>query len=939
MSIGPGTRLGPYEIVAALGAGGMGEVYRARDTRLDRDVAIKVLPDAFAEDGDRLARFEREAKVLASLNHPNIAQVFGFEDRAIVMELVEGPTLAELIGDGHPEVASIGERPREGDSAAGRGGGAPRGLSLDDALPIARQIADALVAAHEQGIVHRDLKPANVKVRHDGSVKVLDFGLAKALGPDPSEASASSVAMNSPTLTARATQLGMILGTAAYMAPEQAKGRPVDRRADVWAFGVVLFEMLAGRRAFDGDDISEVLASVLKLEPNWDALPADLPPSVRRLLRRCLEKDPKKRLRDVGEGMLQLDDALASGSTTSMVGDVGAAVAAAAAAAPMPLWRRALPLAATAVATAAVVTGAYLFLRQAAAPAEVVQFSYTPSAGSEFMRSTYAPHELAISPDGRTLVWVAAGKGGIDLRLGRFDGSGSSQLRGAEDAIGPFVSPANDWVGFVNGQNQRALVKVAIQGGAAVSLATAPSGIYGATWAADGTIIFGTAGGGLFTVPDGGGEPATLTTPDPALGEQRHIWPSAIPGTSAVLFVVHGGGRAPLNGGQLAVLDRKSGRIARLNVTGTFPRYAPSGHIVYATADGSIAAVPFDVSRLEVTGNPVPIVQGVTVKSSGAADFDLASDGRLVYAASGAAGGIERTLSWVDLKGKETPVASAKRSYVYARVSRDMRLSLDIRDQEQDVWILETRGTLTRLTSSEGQDQYGLWMPDDKRVILYSGAAGDHKTGLYAVQADGTGTSELLYEPPAGGSSPFPNTISPDGKAVVFRTASKGKNDLFVLNLDGDRIAKPLVATEHDELNAAFSPDGRWIAYQSDLSGRYEVYARPYPDATTQVTLSTSGGFKPVWSPSGRDVYYVTADGKMMSVAVDTTRGFTAAAPVELFDASAYYLGSIGRNYDVAPDGKRFIMIRDTAGDQATQSLTVILNWTEELRRRAPAKR
>jgi hypothetical protein len=471
-----------------------------------------------------------------------------------------------------------------------------------------------------------------------------------------------------------------------------------------------------------------------------------------------------------------------------------------------------------------------------------------------------------------------------------------------------------------------------------VPIATAPSAVYGATWTADGTIIFGTRDGGLFTVPDGGGEPAQLTTPDAALGEQRHLWPFAIPGTSAVLFVVHGGGLTPANAGQLAVLDRKSGRIVRLKVNGVSPHYAPSGHIVYATADGSITAVPFDVSRLEITGNPVPIVQGVAVKASGAADFDLANDGRLVYATGSSGVGGDRTLSWVDLKGKETPIASAKRSYVYARVARDLRLSLDIRDQEQDVWILETRGTLTRLTSSEGQDQYGLWTPDDKRVILYSAASGDHKMGLYAVQADGTGRSELLYEPPAGGGNPFPNAMSPDGKAVVFRVASAGKNDLFALNLDGDRTVKPLIATEHDELNAAFSPDGRWITYQSDLSGRYEVYARPYPEATTQVTLSTSGGLKPVWSPSGREVFYVTAEGKMMSVAVDTTHGFTAAAPVELFDASAYYLGATGRNYDVAPDSKRFIMVREMAGAAASHPLTVILNWAEELRRRAPAK-
>jgi len=587
----------------------------------------------------------------------------------------------------------------------------------------------------------------------------------------------------------------------------------------------------------------------------------------------------------------------------------------------------------------------YLFLRPSPAPAEVVQFSYTPSAGTDFRVLSFSSRELAISPDGRTLVWVALAKvGGVPgLHLGRFDASESVALRGGEDAIGPFVSPGSDWVGFVSGQNPRALVKLSIQGGGSIPIATAPSPVLGASWAVDGTIVFGTQGGGLFTVPDGGGEPVALTTPDRTLGEDHHLWPSVIPGTSAVLFVTHGGGVAPIQTGQLAVVDRKDGRIVRLKLAGVSPRYVPSGHIVYATTDGSITAVPFDVSRLQITGNPVPIVQGIPVKPSGAADFDVAADGRVVYARGSGGPTGDRTLAWVDLKGKETPIQSDARSYTYARVAPGGdRLSLDIRDQQQDVWVLEPRGTLTRLTSSDGSDQYGLWMPDGKHVVLYSATSGTHKGGLYVVQADGTGQSQLLYEAPPDAGSPFPNAVSPDGKALIFRVAGSSKNDLFVLNLEGDHAVTPLIATEHDELNAAFSPDGRWIVYESDLSGRSEVYVRPYPDVNaSQVTLSTAGGFKPVWSPSGREVFYVSAAGRMMSVAVDATRGFTAAAPVELFDMSGFFLGAVGRNYDVAPDGKRFVMVKeptDRSGAVSVNQFTVVLNWAEDLRRKAPAK-
>jgi eukaryotic-like serine/threonine-protein kinase len=912
MALSPGTRIGVFEAVSLIGEGGMGQVYRARDTRLDRDVALKVLPDLFTNDPERVARFEREAKVLASLNHPNIAQIYGFEHptdasrhAAIAMELVEGPTLEQLLRDHEAET------------------GAP-GLPLDRALAIARQIATALDVAHDQGIIHRDLKPANVKVREDGTVKVLDFGLAKAFASD-AEAQQSAIS-NSPTLTARSTQLGMIIGTAAYMSPEQAKARAVDRRADVWAFGVVLFEMLAGRRAFEGDDISDVLASVLKSEPDWALLPADLPAPVRRLMRRCLEKDPKKRLRDIAEGLLQLDEGLATGSTTS---GVTASDLRTPNAERRTIWTA---VAATVIATALIVIAIGIWRAPEPAPAFPMRSLHVPPA-AESLLATNGHRDVAISMDGRRFAYVsgAGGAANAQIFLRSLDQLEALPLRGAQPAVAPFFSPDGEWLAFVDQAEQTLLKKVSVLGGPSVLVTRAEAPILGGTWTEQG-IVFGTRSGPLSRVPASGGAPAALTSLDDDAGDGGHSWPAAIPDTGVVLFAITGMQTGFVTS-QLAAVDQSSGKIARLGIDGYHPRYIASGHIVYATTDGTLRAVGFDPARMVVTGTPVPVLEGVGVKPSGAANFDISRDGHLVFTGAGSVT-VERTLAWVDRTGRETPIAAPKRNYFYARVSPDgTRLSLDSRDEEQDIWIWDVkRETLSRLTDKPGPDQYGLWTKDH-RVVFSSLASG--RAELFSHRPDGVGQPLQVSDSAAEKLVPFPNAVTPDGLEVIFRSAAgTPKNDLWIANMK-DRKVRKLLATEHDERNAALSPDGDLMAFESDLSGgRFEIFVRPFPDVEAwQSKVSTEGGQEPVWSPDGREIFYL-AGGQLMAVRVSRAAGgIELDKPVALFDVGAYFFGGAGRNYDIAPDGRRFVMVKNPAGAVVQSTpITIVMNWIEELR-------
>ena len=668
MPLSDGTRLGSYEILSALGAGGMGEVYRARDTRLDRDVAIKILPEAFAADAERVARFQREAKVLASLNHPHIAAIYGLEDadgvKALVMELVEGETLEEKLRHG--------------------------GLPVDEALSIARQIAEALEAAHERGIIHRDLKPANIKVRPDGTVKVLDFGLAKAF--DPTGSSSPSATM-SPTISMHATQAGVLLGTAAYMPPEQAKGHAVDKRADLWSFGCVLFEMLAGRRPFEGATISDVLAKIIERDPDWNALPAKTPRSIRTLLRRCLEKDPRRRLDSAAVARLEIEEASTTPTTDgSSRSDVSRGAG-------WPL-RALVPVAVLAAAVGAVTT--WTVTRPAPAPPlPVSRFAITlPPA--QPLAFSINDRDVAISADGTRLAYTAGDQAQLMVRA--LDQLDAVPLAGIANARAPFLSPDGRWIGFFDRLDEGvttgpvvqrgALRKVSTSGGPPIAICPLTGASRGASWGPDDSIVFATSdpSTGLLRVPASGGEPEVLTKPDTASGEQDHYFPSVLPGGRGVLFTITAGGVADR---QVAVLDLKTGQRRTLIRSGSQAEYVETGHLIY-TDGGTLWAVRFDLATLDVLGDPVPLIEQVL--TLGAADFTISRRGTLVYVPVG--GGKSRSLVWVTRQGAEEPIAAPPRAYASARLSPDgKRVALQIRDQSGEIWTWDfAREKLTRLT-------------------------------------------------------------------------------------------------------------------------------------------------------------------------------------------------------------------------------------------------
>ncbi len=923
MTLEVGTRLGPYEIVAPLGTGGMGEVYRARDIRLNRDVAVKVLPDLFATDAERLARFEREAQMLAALNHPNIAAIHGLEEsgglKALILELVEGPTLADRITQGP--------------------------IPLDDVFPIARQIADALEAAHAQGIVHRDLKPSNVKLRPDGTVKVLDFGLAKALADD---AASGSPAM-SPTLTAAATRMGVILGTAAYMSPEQARGKAVDKRADIWAFGCVLYEMLTGTRAFAGDEVSDTLAFVITKEPDWSALPATTPGPIRKLLRRCLEKDRKKRLADIADARFEIDEALTAPSDVMHAGsDVGSAglktrptydagvrlkpdatgVEAASLKARPPL--RVMPVIATAVIAAVVASGAmWILTRSAPVPRPVIRLQATPPASDPLIVDQFVP-SLVFSPDGTRIVYVAGRQPRLYVRaLDRIEGT---PLSAAGEVRGPFFSPDGEWVAYFQGAE---LKKISIRGGPPVTICqSCAAGNRGGSWGPDDTIIFtsGNGGTGLLRVSAAGGEPKAITTPNRQKGETGHRWPELLPGGQAVLFTIASAGA--IDTAQIAVLDLKTGTQKLLVRGGSQPHYVSTGHLVYGIG-GTLRAVAFDRDRLEVSGNPVPVLEHVITKNFGAADFSVSGNGSLAYV-SGDVRDAEGTLAWVDRQGKEEPVTAPPRNYLYVRLSPDgRRVALDVRDQENDIWVWDfSRRTLTRLTFDPASDINPVWSPDGRRIAYRAAASVSWQP------ADGTGAVESVTKGP---NPQFPASFTPDGKALAILDLNpKTGFDVSMVSMNGDRAAKPLLHTPFAETNAEISPDGRWIAYQSNESGRDEIFVRPFPAVDAgRWQISTGGGVQPVWAHSGRELFYRDPDGRLMAVPIQAGASFAAGNPVVIIERR--YAGSPlpGRTYDVSPDGKRFLMIKDaqTTEKSTPTQLNVVLNWGEELKRLAPAKR
>ena len=870
----------------------MGEVYRATDSNLKRSVAIKVLPASVAGDADRLARFQREAEVLAALNHPNIGAIYGIEKTpdftALVMELVEGDDLSHCIARGP--------------------------IPLDEALPIAKQMTDALEAAHEQGIIHRDLKPANIKVRSDGTVKVLDFGLAKAMEP---AIAVSPGASRSPTITSPAmTVPGIILGTAAYMSPEQARGRPVDKRADIWAFGCVLYEMVTGRRAFEGEDVPLTLSHVLQREPDWNELPSDVPALLATLLRRCLVKDPRQRVRDMGDIRLALDAAFELDGT------------AAAGRSDLAPWQRPASVGALvlgAVAVTALTT--WIFTRPAPAlPVAVTRTSVVLPPTQ--IRTNFGRRGIAISPSGTHFVYVANDQ----LYLRAFDElearpmAGSAQTAPAD----PFFSPDGRWIGFFSARD-RALEKIAIGGGAAVRLAAA-NPAFGASWGKDGTIVYFQDRQGILRVSASGGKPEVLVEVEAPAQVQQ---PQMLPGGRVLLYTrcMSRGCSSPetWDAAQVVIEDLATKERTVLVNGGTDARYLPTGHLVYALGN-RLLAVPFDLSRRTVTGGPVVLLEGMTRAGNGAANADVSQTGTLVYVA----GEVERTrtLVWVDRAGREQVISAPPRRYYTPRLSPDgSRVVTYADDGERDLWVWDfARSSLTRLTVTPATEMFGVWTPDGRRVVFSS-----DRRALVWRAADGTGTVERLAE---SSEDAWPMSISPDGTRLVYMRGPFAKADLYVLTLDAERRSEPLIVTEFGESNAEISPDGRWLAYQGNASGQDEVYVQPFPLVDRgRWKISTAGGTEPLWSPDGRELFYRT-QAALMRVPVETTSAFKAGVP-SLVVAGAYF-GGPGRSYDISRDGQRFLMMKARIDpDDPLAGLTqivVVQHWLEELKQRVPTR-
>ncbi len=901
MALAPGTRIGVYEILFALGAGGMGEIYRARDVTLGREVALKVLPQVIAHDAARIARFQREAKTLASMNHPNIAVVYGFEQagavHALVMELVDGEDLAQRIRRGAIPVA--------------------------ETIAIATQIADALESAHEQGIVHRDLKPANIMVKLDGTVKVLDFGLAKTADPAGGSHASEMTALPTPATT----QPGIVMGTPAYMSPEQSRGKPVDRRTDVWAFGCVLYEMLTGRRAFPGEDSAETLAAVVKTEPEWNALPFDLPATLRVFLQGALRKDLKQRVGDVRDLRLALQGAF----------DTPASAARPLVATTSP-WTRGALLAGAAVggASLAVLLSQLVGAVPVAKRVSRVSLAFSPATELTINGSD---RDLAITPDGSRVVYV--GNNGTQLFVRALDALEPVAVFTGEPR-GPFVSPDGRWIGFVDGNT--ALMKVATDGGAAVTVATLDSnGPRGGTWGGDDTIVIATNNPttGLQRIAAQGGTTTVLTKPDRGKGEADHLWPELLPGGHAVLYTITATVGGP-DASQIAVLDLKSGTSKVLIPGGSHAQYVGSGHLVYA-AGGSLRAVPFDLATLETRGTPVPVVSEVASTAPGALDAVVAGDGTLAYVSGGGAAAAQRTLVWVDRQGRETAIGAPPRAYVYPRLSPDgSRIALYAQDQALDLWMWDlVRSTLTRATFDPALDAHPAWTPDGRRVVFSSERAGARN--LYWQTADGTQPAERLAELP---NPPNASAVSPDGSALIFSEADPVTgDDLMQLALDGSRRVTPLVKSSYSERNGVVSGDGRWLAYESNDSGRFEVFVRPFGDPGSGFwQVSTIGGTRPLWSRDGQELFYFSPTGSLMSVRVSRRPSWEASTPSEVVKAG--YMtspgGSPGRTYDISPDGQRFLLIKQGAapGENAPHAkLILALNWTEDLRRLVPSSR
>jgi serine/threonine-protein kinase len=914
----PGHRVGPYEIVALLGTGAMGEVYRAWDTKLNRDVALKVLPTLFALDPDRLARFTREAQLLATFNHPNIAAIYGLEEsngaQALVLELVDGPTLAQRIAEGP--------------------------IPLVEGLHIARKLVDALVAAHEKGIIHRDVKPANVTITSSGVVKVLDFGLAKVWDGAP-----QSRLSGSPRLTATDLGAQTFLGTPTYMSPEQARCKSLDKRTDIWSFGCVFYEMLTGRAPFAGDTVSDTLAAILEREPDETLLPDDTPLQIRQLLRRCLEKDRDDRLDSLAAARDEIDDAIASPVSEPH---------------PSRSSRRVGPIMPATLALGTVLAafvGWLLIPPTVIAPMVPSRFAIV-TAAAEPLNVSGGNRDLAVSPDGRHLVYRFGGSitYGSLLMVRPIDRLDGQPLADITNAYAPFFSPDSRWIGFFEGTD---LKKVSIAGGPVITLCGFTGSPLGASWGDDNTITFATSSPrtGLWRVSADGGEAMVLTTPELAQREESHAFPSVLPRGAGVLFTIATAGQA--DSPQIAVHDLKTGQRKILIRGGSDARYVETGHLIFAAA-GTLRAVRFDPGRLEVLSDPVTIVEQVMMKTTGAANYGVSGPGTLVYVpgevagAMGAAGEL-RTLVWVDRKGHEDRTNLPPRTYGPARLSPDgTSLAVGILDKgNTEIWIGDRLGNaLRRLTFASGMNGLPIWTPDGRRIIFMSDRTG--VLNLYSQAADGTGTVERIS---AGTTPEWPTSITRDGRHLIGFTVGRttGADVLHFALGPKSRVgaassspaslprAEPLLKSPFGEAFAEFSPDARYLAYSSNESGRDEVHVRPYPRVDSgHWQVSTGGGTRPAWARNGRELFYIDGSGALTSVAVQTSGPtFVAARPATVFDTK-YLQPNPARHYDVSADGKRFLMLKESAaGDPnaAPASMVVVERWFDELKQRVPATR
>jgi serine/threonine protein kinase len=872
MPLSVGDKLGPYEILAAIGAGGMGEVYRARDTKLDRNVAIKVLPSALARDPERLARFEREAKVLASLNHANIAQIYGVEEssagRALVMELVPGQTLKGP-------------------------------LPLAEAVRIAGQIASALEAAHDKGIVHRDLKPANIMITPEGAVKVLDFGLAAVLQPSTGRESDPN---NSPTLTMAATQAGVIMGTAGYMSPEQASGRPVDKRADIWAFGVILWEMLSGQQLFAGETISHTMAAVLTKELDFQ----QAPPKVRRMLARCLERDPKRRLRDIGDAMPLLED---------QPEDAPAPFAAPPSRHPL-IW-----IVAAAICLLAAAGLAFVHFRETPPPQLVASFQVPlPDNTSGVI--------FQLSPNGRVLAFSATQGGRRQIWLRPIDSLVAQVLPGTEDATYMFWSPDSTFLGFfVPGK----LKKIALSGGPPQTLCDAADG-RGGTWNSDGVIVFTPGpGAALARVSAAGGAPVFVTklsTPD-----ELHRYPAFLPDGNRFLFLRNNAG--PQNGIYVGSLDGTT--PVRILPDESSAVYVPAtitsrpGHLLFRR-EGTLMAQPFDPSATHTAGDAFPVAEHVGVSgNTNFGAFTASQNGVLAHAVGGLNAGQLRELVWMDRGGKRLGTAGQPGLINYASLSPDeRRVSFSLGTPAgdlTDLWLLDlVRGVPTRFTFRSGNSNDGVWSPDESRIVFQA-----DNTAIYLKPANGAGNEEMLIKT---GINARPTDWSRDGKFVVYMQFSGTRgNDLLLLPMEGDRKPIPYLQTPFNEANAQFSPDGKWMAYSSNESGSPQVYVQPIPTTGAKWQISAAGGDQPRWRRDGKELFYISSDQKLTAVPVKSGATFEAGSPQALFEIQPLFPPLGGRfAYQPTADGQRFLALANTGGT-APPPVTVVLNWQVGLRK------